>query len=126
MSAFSIAGVAASAQAISAANAERIGTVSAKTSDALLKAQNLQADVERLFMISQALWDILKEHHGYTDEDLLARVQAIDLQDGKLDGKAPKPPPAVCPSCNRLALRRQSVPQCLYCGASITLSPFQR
>jgi len=125
MSAFLMAGVAASAQASASANAQRIGSVSAKASDAMLKAEGLQVDVEKLFMIAQALWDILKEHHGYTDEDLTARIQAIDLQDGVLDGKV-KSPPVVCPSCNRPALRRQSVPQCLYCGETITLSPFHR
>lgn len=91
------------------------------------QAEGLKSDVEKLFLISQALWTLLKEQHGYTDEDLLKRVTEIDLQDGKLDGKLAKLPVDQRPNCNecgrKLMGKRQS---CMYCGAKQPTDPFTR
>jgi len=84
----------------------------------------LKADIEKLLMISEALWTLLKENHGHTDEELTRRIEAIDLRDGKLDGKVAKGPPRRCPTCNRTLLGRR--PVCLYCGQRIALGAFER
>ena len=84
----------------------------------------LQDDIERLLMITEALWQILKEQHGYTDDELMRRVTMIDLQDGKLDGKVAKAPPAECPKCGRMLNKRHST--CIYCGEPVVQSPFRR
>ncbi|MBE7463713.1 MAG: hypothetical protein HS116_09430 [Planctomycetes bacterium] len=84
----------------------------------------LEHDVERLLMISEALWEILKQHHGYSDDDLMRRVAQIDLKDGKLDGKVAKTQPVQCPRCTRTINRRHSI--CIYCGEQIVQHPFQR
>ena len=81
-------------------------------------------DVEKLLMITEALWTILKEQHGYTDEDLVKRIRDIDLRDGKLDGKRGKETPQACPSCKRTLIGRH--PLCLYCGTKVARDPFQR
>ena len=85
----------------------------------------LQSDVERLFMLTEALWTILKEQHGYTDEDLAERVREIDLRDGRLDGRSAqdKVNPD-CPQCGRKLIGRNQV--CLYCGTEASRDPFQR
>jgi hypothetical protein len=84
----------------------------------------MQADIERLLMITEALWNMLKEKHGYTDEDLIQRVQEIDMQDGRLDGKVAAQPPSACPKCGRPATRNRVV--CMYCGTPSTEHPFAR
>ena len=84
----------------------------------------LQQDVERLLMITESLWDILKEKHGYTDEELRRRVADIDLRDGKLDGRVAPMELPDCPQCGRKPQRHR--PLCLYCGQALVNNPFQR
>ncbi|MEY4689743.1 MAG: hypothetical protein RIT19_68 [Verrucomicrobiota bacterium] len=93
-----------------------------------VRTQNefIQCDVEKLFMLTEALWTILKEKHGCTDAELVRRVQEIDLRDGKLDGKVAKVKPD-CPKCGRKLMGKR--PVCLYCGAEVArvdLQPFSR
>ena len=93
-----------------------------------VRTQNefIQCDVEKLFMLTEALWTILKEKHGCTDAELVQRVQEIDLRDGKLDGKVAKVNPD-CPKCSRKLMGKR--PVCLYCGAEVArvdLQPFSR
>src|SRR6266850_1458425 len=63
------------------------------------KIDAVKYDIERLLMISEALWSILKKEHGYEDADLTKLVAAIDLRDGKLDGRVAVTPPQPCPYC---------------------------
>lgn len=81
-------------------------------------------DVERLLMITEALWAILKEQHGYTDEELVRRVHDIDMRDGKLDGRVAAGPTPLCPRCKR-TLERQR-PYCIYCGQAVARDIFER
>ena len=76
-------------------------------------------------MITEALWTILKEQHGFDDADLIDRINEIDLRDGKLDGRVKeKEGPLSCPKCNRTLSRQR--PTCLYCGTAIARDPFAR
>ena len=106
----------------------RDGSESVSRAATDVRAQNeiIQCDVEKLFMLTEALWTILKEKHGCTDAELVQRVQEIDLRDGKLDGKVAKVNPD-CPKCSRKLMGKR--PVCLYCGAEVArvdLQPFSR
>ena len=86
----------------------------------------LRLDVERLMMITEALWTLLKEQHGYTDDELIRRVNAIDMRDGMLDGQVAKELSPVCPKCHRQQPIKHR-PLCLYCGSLIAPDdPFHR
>ena len=101
-------------------------SVSRAATDVRTQNEFIQCDVEKLFMITEALWTILKEKHGCTDAELVQRVQEIDLRDGKLDGKVTKVNPD-CPKCSRKLMGKR--PVCLYCGAEVArvdLQPFSR
>ena len=101
-------------------------SVSRAATDGRAQNEFIQCDVEKLFMITEALWTILKEKHGCTDAELVQRVQEIDLRDGKLDGKVAKVNPD-CPKCSRKLMGKR--PVCLYCGAEVArvdLQPFSR
>jgi len=92
-----------------------------------IRTQNetIKFDIEKLFQITEALWTILKEQHGYTDEHLAQLIQDIDLRDGKLDGKVAKAAERpTCPQCGRVLIRNQV--RCLYCNADVPLRPFER
>ena len=84
----------------------------------------VRCDIERLLMITEALWGILKEKHGYTDDELMKRVAEIDQRDGKVDGRVAQSPPGSCPRCNRTLERKR--PFCLYCGQAIAWDLFER
>lgn len=84
----------------------------------------LQAQVERLLMITEALWNILKEKHGIQDEELLRQIVQIDLRDGQLDGRVAAAPPEPCPKCQRIVAKGSL--RCMYCGEILLTNPFAR
>jgi hypothetical protein len=85
----------------------------------------LKLYIERLSMIAEALWTILREQHGYSDEELMRRITEIDLRDGKLDGRITADEAPRCPQCKRQHVARHR-PMCLYCGCTIGADPFGR
>ena len=88
----------------------------AKTSVAQLEDR-----LDRATLACEAMWLILKEKLGVGDEELLNRMNELDLSDGELDGKVRKSAVA-CPSCGRTIARR--FPKCMYCGQPIMHDPF--
>ncbi len=101
-------------------------STSASRAAAQVRTQNeaLQRDVEKLFMITEAFWEILKDRHGYTDEHLGEMIRAIDMRSGQLNGKGRKQQNPACPKCQRTLIGKQSV--CLYCGTEVFRDPFER
>ncbi len=83
--------------------------------------RQLEARLDALEMSCAALFKLLKERHGYSNDDLVQAIHAIDLEDGSLDGKV-KRTTGVCPSCGRKLLSRSSI-KCLWCGAQLTTNP---
>ncbi len=79
------------------------------------------ARVDRALLACEAMWSLMREKLELTDEDLICRMNEIDLGDGKLDGKVQKVAFA-CPSCGRTISRR--LPKCMYCGQAIMHDPF--
>jgi hypothetical protein len=88
------------------------------------QVEKMQADLDRLMLCTQALWEILKEEHGYSEEQLVRRITEIDMQDGRLDGKVAAQGPVSCPDCGRINKRNRSA--CLYCGTPFQIEPFSR
>lgn len=88
------------------------------------KLDAVSFDIERLLMITEALWMLLKKEHGYTDDVLLQRIREIDLRDGELDGRVAVRPPGPCPECGRPLARKR--PLCIYCGKPVEADPFMR
>ena len=103
------------------ASASRAASVAG---EARTQTELLRADVEKLLMITEALWTLMREQHGYTDEQLVRAIEDIDLRDGKLDGKVAKSPPPLCPECGRNLMGNR--PVCLYCGTPVVRGPFER
>jgi hypothetical protein len=92
--------------------------------EAKTETELMRADIERLLMITEALWTFLKKEHGYSDEELAEAITQIDLRDGVLDGKVAKTLPPPCPNCGRI--NGKGRPVCMYCGKPIPISPFAR
>ena len=92
--------------------------------DAQTKVEGLEYEVERLLMITEALWTLVKDQHGYTDDTLMAKIEEIDLSDGRLDGRVNKREVQRCGQCNRSLHRRRLY--CIYCGTPYRRAPFAR
>lgn len=98
-----------------------VAEAAARAREAQTELRFLTEDVARLFAVTEALWSILKEEHGYDDDRLRAKVseaQAARRAAAKL-GNA-----ARCQSCDRPLTRSQ--PRCIYCGTEHALDPFAR
>jgi hypothetical protein len=95
------------------------------SAEALSAVHHLELQVNRLFLISEALWQCLKEQHGYTDEALHARVRNIDLADGVLNGHTQRHDVLRCPKCQRIHANRNQL-TCLYCGTEMLQNVFEQ
>jgi hypothetical protein len=80
--------------------------------------------IERQMIISEAIWELLKEKTGLTDKDLVNKVREIDLRDGVLDGRVRPKPPIACPKCGKKMDKTSST--CIYCGQNIPANVFSR
>lgn len=83
--------------------------------------QTHEMRMERVLLVCEAMWTILRDKLGVTDLELLQRINDLDLSDGQLDGKVRKSAVA-CPKCGRTIARR--LPKCMYCGQAIMHDPF--
>jgi ribosomal protein S27AE len=89
---------------------------------ARLDTAQLQDRVDRLSLICLAMWSLIEEKTGLTQEDLARRVEEIDLQDGLPDGKVTRTV-RKCDRCGRTLSPRHN--RCMYCGAGgASDSPF--
>lgn len=96
-----------------------------KANQASSEIMQLRREVNRLLMITEALWDFIRDREGLTDEHLVAKIDEIDLRDGALDGRSAKAPPTQCDACGRTLAKRQ--PVCIYCGTyAESRDPFAR
>jgi hypothetical protein len=91
--------------------AERSGS---EARSAVHAVQSLESRVNSLTLVNTALWSLLQERLGLSEEQLADRVKEIDLSDGRLDGKV-APTVGVCSTCNRTMSERHR--RCIYCGA---------
>ena len=94
----------------------------ASAREAKTETELLRHDLDRVLMITEALWTLLKKEHGYADEVLANTVREIDLRDGRLDGRAQPPKAQPCPKCGRM--NSAKLPRCLYCGEELEVKLF--
>lgn len=110
---------------------ERAGTFYARASEVTKNrnhtdrvgraVEQLEQRIDRLSLVNEALWTLLRERVGVTDAELLERIREVDLSDGRLDGKVRRKP-VDCPGCKRTVSNRHD--RCLYCGQDIERGPF--
>ncbi len=82
----------------------------ADASEAKSEAEVLKHDIDRLMMITEALWTFMKKEHGYTDDTLATAISAIDLRHSGANKEAQEK----CPSCGRMVSAHRRL--CIYCG----------
>ena len=82
------------------------------------KLRELEQRYERMSLVTNALWQLLKEHTGLSDADLKKYIEKVDLADGVRDGKIARNKGAMdCPHCSRRVLTSATV--CAWCGEKL-------
>ncbi|MGD0744774.1 MAG: zinc ribbon domain-containing protein [Verrucomicrobiota bacterium] len=105
--------------------ASATATAAASTArEASTNVELLSHDVDRLLMVTEALWTLMKQEHGYTDDVLTKLIEEIDGRKVVRDGVAVKDPPQACPNCGKLNSAKRTF--CIYCGKPILANPFAR
>ena len=108
----------------------RIADAEATAERATHKADNtsrhiedrIAARLDNIVLANTAVWALMREKFGLTDEDLMNKMEEIDLADGKRDGRMGRTM-QVCPSCKRRSAEHHG--NCLYCGQAFgPRSPF--
>ena len=80
----------------------------------------LQDRIERLVLVTEAMWELMSERFGVTVADLAARVRDIDARDGHIDGRrgtVADAAPIRCPSCQAVVPAGKTT--CQFCGAGV-------
>jgi hypothetical protein len=86
--------------------------------------EKLEQQIDKLRLTVEALWRVMQEEHGYSDNDLIKKIAELDMADGKLDGrKNTKSLPTECPKCGRKTSKGN--PRCMYCGEVLIVDPFE-
>jgi len=75
--------------------------------------RDLEHDVQRLKLLNQALWELLRAKVGWSDADLEKKATEVDLRDGIQDGRMSESA-LKCPQCGRVSSSKHW--RCLYCG----------
>ncbi len=78
--------------------------------------EHLERRVNRLSLLCQSMWELLRERAEFTDDQLCAKVLEVDLRDGRNDGRMTSQI-TDCPSCGRKTNSKRST--CVICGAEL-------
>lgn len=94
-----------------------------RDSDTKSRIRDLEARVDKLELVCESLWNIIKEEKQLKEIDLIELMTQIDLRDGRFDGKKMKTPSIKCPKCGRMNSKRHS--KCMYCEEVYLVGPFE-
>jgi hypothetical protein len=81
----------------------------AQVADVNERVRGTGQNLERLVLTSAAMWSLIKERTGLTDQDLVARVRKMEGEQEEGWGQAVK-----CAKCGRTVPARKA--RCMYCG----------
>jgi hypothetical protein len=76
----------------------------------------LERYVKKMALVNQALFEILQEKVGITDEELRHKISEVDLRDGVADGHL-EAAPLTCPKCQTKVTA--GALSCPTCGAKV-------
>ena len=105
------AGQRSASRAASLARSAAVGDATINTN----RIEDVNERVDRLAMIVRAMWAMLEES-GYRPEDLVAKLEEMDLSDGKLDGQV-REQIVDCPKCESKVA--PGLRNCQICGATV-------
>lgn len=81
--------------------------------DTATDLREIKHQIQRLQLLNQAFWELVRDKLGFTDADLEQLIRAVDMRDGVEDGRMTDTA-LKCPSCGRISSSKHW--KCLYCG----------
>jgi hypothetical protein len=87
------------------------------------RVADLEKRTDRLGLVCQALWELLRERTGMTEDEVLQRMHEIDLRDGVEDGRI-SGTKVQCESCGSTC--NSAAARCIYCGHPLPTSSLVR
>lgn len=80
------------------------------------RIDELEFALNRMSLASQAMWELLRDRLGITEEELSAKVKEIDLRDGVQDQKITTTL-MKCTRCGHTLNTKSR--RCIYCGETV-------
>ena len=78
------------------------------------RLNEIEHQVNRLLLINAALYDVIKEKLGVTDEEINRKIKELDDKDLLIETKIDPPPVRKCRKCGKNLIQRRTM--CVYCG----------
>ena len=100
---------------------ETVAAMEAQSAREVARRSEVSSDkskknLEHLYWVVHAMWELLGERAGLTDADLEDRIREIDLRDGRIDGQdATETAIQECRNCGKAIPAGQV--KCQWCGA---------
>jgi len=79
--------------------------------------------LETLELACAAMWEIVREKLGVTEDELKAKMHEIHARDGEINGRIAAHATEVCPHCHHKLLTRGGK-VCVWCGEALPVVPF--
>lgn len=83
-----------------------------KTFDSGASISSLEKKLDRVVLLNQALWSLIRQSSNLTEADLMEEITRLDMLDGNLDGKVTET--KKCSKCNTILAA--SAVTCYQCG----------
>lgn len=80
------------------------------------KLDSFERRLDHISLACQALWELIRETTSLTEEDILAKMEEIDLRDARKDGKM-STTTVKCESCGKISQSHRQT--CIYCGEDL-------
>jgi predicted nucleic acid-binding Zn-ribbon protein len=107
-------------------NTERVefSSPQAQARRAQREIEKLGNEIHRLYMVTEALWTLVKDRTDLTDEQLMNLISEIDLRDNVRSEMAAEAEIQSCPNCGRTLSIRHTT--CIFCGEFIQNASYGR
>ena len=102
--------------------AAKFDRINAETDRLRSDVEMLTRELGRQWCVTEALWRVLQEQHGFDETKLRAMVAAVETA-RKPDPRSGAPTAVPCTKCGRPQAKRH--PKCIYCGAERVLEVFE-
>jgi hypothetical protein len=81
------------------------------------ETRQIRQDLHRYAVASQALWQLLRDKLGVTEDELRSMIQSIEQTQSRQASQGP----LLCPHCHRPT--GSHLPKCMYCGQDLGPRP---
>ena len=92
---------------------QQAASASADAASAKRDVSDLENELARMRLACAAMWELVREKTGLTEDDLIAKIAILDARDGVADGKLTRTI-RKCTQCGRTIAAKQN--KCMYCG----------